>query len=308
MKIDDLRQSQHVEDRRGQNTSKYSGRQIGSMGSSQASSLILSLLMRTRYGKWIMLGMLIFGLLGGGTGLLGDLTGSSNPALHYQNATNTTTTSQLTDEDGEFISKVFASTEDFWTQVFDKYGKTYNNPTLVIYEGQTQTGGCGIGSAASGPFYCSGDNKVYLDLSFYHELSSKYGATGDFAMAYVIAHEVGHHVQNELGTMTDYARQRQRLSEKEANALNVRLELQADYYAGAWAKYVAGQGLLEAGDIEEAMNAAHAVGDDTLQEAAYGHSVPDSFTHGTSAQRQEWFNRGYQYGDLEHGDTFSAEI
>ena len=195
-----------------------------------------------------------------------------------------------------------------WTQEFKKEGLTYNPPTLVIYDRQTQTGGCGVGSASAGPFYCPADNKVYIDLTFYQELSTKYQAAGDFAMAYVIAHEVGHHVQNELGTMRSYQQKRQSLSEKAANALNVRLELQADYYAGAWANYVEGQGLLEVGDIEEAMNAAHAVGDDTLQEAAYGTTVPDSFTHGTSEQRQKWFMRGFQYGDLQHGDTFSGNI
>ncbi|RXS45744.1 neutral zinc metallopeptidase, partial [Streptococcus pyogenes] len=164
---------------------------------------------------------------------------------------------------------------------------------------------CGRGQASSGPFYCPGDQKVYLDISFYNELSTKYGAKGDFAMAYVIAHEVGHHIQNELGIMDNYASARQGKSKAKANQLNVKLELQADYYAGAWANYVQGQGLLEKGDIEEAMAAAHAVGDDTLQEETYGRAVPDSFTHGTSKQRQRWFDRGYQYGDFEHGDTFS---
>ncbi|HEL1809388.1 TPA: neutral zinc metallopeptidase, partial [Streptococcus suis] len=196
--------------------------------------------------------------------------------------------------------------EDFWTQEFARNGLTYQAPTLVFYTDQTQTG-CGVGSAQAGPFYCSADRKIYIDTSFYQELSSKYKAAGDFAMAYVIAHEVGHHVQNELEVLGAYHQKRAQLSDKEGNALNVRLELQADYYAGAWAKYVDGQGILDAGDIDEAMNAAHAVGDDTLQQEAYGRTVPDSFTHGTSEQRKKWFNLGYTYGDLAHADTFSVE-
>lgn len=203
------------------------------------------------------------------------------------------------------MSKVLGTTEDFWTQEFANNGYTYDAPTLVFYTDQTQTG-CGTGSAQAGPFYCSADRKIYIDTSFYQELSNKYNAAGDFAMAYVIAHEVGHHVQNELGTLGAYHQKRAQLSDKEGNALNVRLELQADYYAGAWAKYVEGQGLLDIGDIEEAMNAAHAVGDDTLQQEAYGRTVPDSFTHGTSAQRKKWFDLGYTHGDLAHGDTFSV--
>lgn len=302
MKIDDLEQSKRVEDRRGQSGGSYGGGSFG--GGSGMMGLLLQLLFSSGKGKWIIIAILAFSLLGGGAGL-GDLIGLNTSQSNYETSY---TPSEVSDKDAVFISKVFASTEEFWTKEFKKEGLTYHPPTLVIYDGQTPTGGCGVGSASAGPFYCSGDNKVYIDLTFYQDLSKKYGASGDFAMAYVIAHEVGHHVQNELGTMDSYRRKHQTLSPKEANALNVRLELQADYYAGAWAHYVEGKGLLEVGDIEEAMNAAHAVGDDTLQEAAHGTSVPDSFTHGTSAQRQKWFNRGYQYGDLKHGDTFSGAI
>ncbi|MGT2753423.1 KPN_02809 family neutral zinc metallopeptidase [Streptococcus ovis] len=302
MKIDDLEQSRHVEDRRGQSGGSYGGSPVG--GGSGMMGLLLQLLFSSGKGKWLIIAILAFSLLGGGVGL-GDLLGLNATQSNYE--TNYSP-SEVSDEDAVFISKVFNSTEDFWTQEFKKEGRTYHAPTLVIYDQQTPTGGCGVGSASAGPFYCSGDNKVYIDLTFYQDLSQKYGASGDFAMAYVIAHEVGHHVQNELGIMDRYNKERRGLLEKAANALNVRLELQADYYAGAWAHYVEGQGLLEMGDIEEAMNAAHAVGDDTLQEEAYGKSVPDSFTHGTSAQRQKWFNRGYQYGDIQHGDTFSENI
>jgi predicted metalloprotease len=255
-------------------------------------------------GKWIIIAILLLSFFAGG-GQLGDFIGLNSYQSSYE---KNYTPSTVSDEDAVFISKVFASTEEFWTQEFEKEGLTYHPPTLVIYDQATETGGCGVGSASAGPFYCPADNKVYIDLTFYQELSTKYQAAGDFAMAYVIAHEVGHHVQNELGTMRSYQQKRQGLSEKAANALNVRLELQADYYAGAWANYVEGQGLLEVGDIDEALAAAHAVGDDTLQEAAYGTTVPDSFTHGTSEQRQKWFMRGYQYGDLQHGDTFSGSI
>ena len=299
MKLDDLKQSNRVEDRRGQ-----SGPSLGSSGGNGMGGLLLQLLLSRGKGKWIIIGILLLSFFVGG-GQLGDLIGLNSYQSSYE---KNYTPSTVSDEDAVFISKVFASTEEFWTQEFEKEGLTYHPPTLVIYDQATETGGCGVGSASAGPFYCPADNKVYIDLTFYQELSTKYQAAGDFAMAYVIAHEVGHHVQNELGTMDTYNQKRQGLSEKAANALNVRLELQADYYAGAWANYVEGQGLLEVGDIQEALNAAHAVGDDTLQEAAYGTTVPDSFTHGTSEQRQKWFMRGYQYGDLRHGDTFSGSI
>ena len=299
MKLDDLKQSNRVEDRRGQSSPSFGGSGGNGMG-----GLLLQLLLSRGKGKWIIIGILLLSFFVGG-GQLGDLIGLNSYQSSYE---KNYTPSTVSDEDAIFISKVFASTEEFWTQEFEKEGLTYHPPTLVIYDQATETGGCGVGSASAGPFYCPADNKVYIDLTFYQELSTKYQAAGDFAMAYVIAHEVGHHVQNELGTMDTYNQKRQGLSEKAANALNVRLELQADYYAGAWANYVEGQGLLEVGDIQEALNAAHAVGDDTLQEAAYGTTVPDSFTHGTSEQRQKWFMRGYQYGDLRHGDTFSGSI
>ena len=299
MKLDDLKQSNRVEDRRGQ-----SGPSFGGSGGNGMGGLLLQLLLSRGKGKWIIIGILLLSFFVGG-GQLGDLIGLNSYQSSYE---KNYTPSTVSDEDAVFISKVFASTEEFWTQEFEKEGLTYHPPTLVIYDQATETGGCGVGSASAGPFYCPADNKVYIDLTFYQELSTKYQAAGDFAMAYVIAHEVGHHVQNELGTMRSYQQKRQGLSEKAANALNVRLELQADYYAGAWANYVEGQGLLEVGDIDEALAAAHAVGDDTLQEAAYGTTVPDSFTHGTSEQRQKWFMRGYQYGDLQHGDTFSGSI
>ncbi|HFI0638472.1 TPA: neutral zinc metallopeptidase [Streptococcus suis] len=299
MKIDDLRKSSNIEDRRGQSSSGSSF----SAGSSGGNLLLGLLFSRLGWkGKLIVLvALLAFGGMSNLGGLLSPST-STNP---YQSSQVTTTGTSVSDADAEFMSKVLGTTEDFWTREFANNGYTYDAPTLVFYTDQTQTG-CGTGSAQAGPFYCSADRKIYIDTSFYQELSNKYNAAGDFAMAYVIAHEVGHHVQNELGTLGAYHQKRAQLSDKEGNALNVRLELQADYYAGAWAKYVEGQGLLDIGDIEEAMNAAHAVGDDTLQQEAYGRTVPDSFTHGTSAQRKKWFDLGYTYGDIAHGDTFSV--
>lgn len=299
MKIDDLEQSKHVEDRRGQSGNPYSS------GSGNGLGMLLQLLMSSGRGKWLVILILIVAFVGGGMNL-GDLFGASSYQANY--STQQTASPSASDKDAVFVSKIFQSTEDFWQEEFAQNGKSYQAPTMVLYSGKTQTNGCGVGSAQAGPFYCPADKKVYIDLSFYKELSTKYNAAGDFAMAYVIAHEVGHHVQNQLGTMDSYTRARQGKSEKVANALNVRLELQADYYTGAWSKYVQQQGLLEIGDIDEALAAAHAVGDDTLQKAAYGTSVPDSFTHGSSAQRQKWFKRGYQYGDIQHGDTFSSDI
>lgn len=303
MKTDNLRESKNIEDRRGQagQQSYGGGRQASSLGSNLLMNLLFSRL------NWKFKVVIVLALLFLGGGGLGNLFGGVTTSNPYQTSQVGTNSVAVSDEDSRFVSKVLTSTEDFWREEFARHGMTYQPPTLVFYEGQTQTA-CGLGQAAAGPFYCSGDQRIYLDMSFYEELTTKYRAQGDFAMAYVIAHEVGHHVQNELGTLGQYARDRQGMSEKQANALTVRLELQADYYAGAWAKYVDGQGFLDVGDIEEAMNAAHAVGDDTLQQEAYGRVVPDSFTHGTSEQRKTWFDRGYQYGDLEHGDTFNASI
>lgn len=304
MKTDHLRKSKNIEDRRGQSGS-LSGGNYGRQGGMSGGNILLPLLFsRMGWKGKLLLLLLLLVFAGGG---MGNLLGGDAGYSPYQSTQVSTPASDVTDEEAEFVSKVLASTEDFWTEEFRQYGRTYNAPKLVFYTDQTHTA-CGVGQASSGPFYCSADRTVYLDMSFYRELTTKYRAKGDFAMAYVIAHEVGHHVQNELGIMSQYARSRQGMSEKQANELTVRLELQADYYAGAWAKYVDGLGYLEAGDIEEAMAAAHAVGDDTLQKEAYGRVVPDSFTHGTSEQRKRWFDRGYQYGDIEHGDTFNATV
>lgn len=209
------------------------------------------------------------------------------------------------EELARFVSVVLAETEDVWTGLFRKQGLTYEYPTLVLYSGSVQTGS-GYASSATGPFYVPGDRKLYIDLSFYQELQRKFRAPGDFAMAYVIAHEVGHHVQTLLGISDKVMSLRNRLSEADFNKYLVRLELQADYFAGVWAHYADRMNLLEEGDLDEALTAASAVGDDRIQKAARGYAVPDSFTHGTSEQRKRWFHKGFVAGNLNEGDTFSA--
>ena len=210
------------------------------------------------------------------------------------------------DEEGQFISAVLGETEDTWSAVFRQNGAEYTPPKLVLYSDQVPTA-CGFGSAAAGPFYCPGDSKVYIDLSFYKELEQQFQAPGDFAKAYVLAHEVGHHVQNLLGTADKVRAAQQRASEQEQNALQVRMELQADCYAGIWAKQAdASRHILEQGDVDEALRAASSVGDDTIQKRTRGVVVPESFTHGSAQQRQSWFQRGFAGGTLQSCDTFSG--
>ena len=206
----------------------------------------------------------------------------------------------------DFSSVVLADTEDTWRVLFEQLGKVYREPILVLYSGAVPSA-CGFAQSAVGPFYCPRDEKVYLDLSFFDDLRSRFGAPGDFAQAYVIAHEVGHHVQRLLGIMDEVDAMRERADEEEANEISVRLELQADFLAGVWAHHAQkAREILEEGDIEEAMNAASQIGDDRLQMESQGYVVPDAFTHGTSAQRTRWFLRGYQTGDISQGDTFNA--
>jgi predicted metalloprotease len=210
------------------------------------------------------------------------------------------------DEASKFVAVVLADTEDAWHEIFRQMGRRYEEPKLVLFTDMTRSG-CGFASGASGPFYCPEDRRVYIDLGFYRLLQQRLGAGGDFAQAYVIAHEVGHHVQNLLGISDRVQAARGRVSESEYNRLSVRLELQADFLAGVWARYADRvKRIVEAGDIEEAMRAASAVGDDRLQRSSRGYVVPDSFTHGSSEQRVRWFRRGYETGDLRQGDTFNA--
>ena len=206
----------------------------------------------------------------------------------------------------EFVSVVLADTEEVWSSIFAEQGVTYEEPKLVIYSGSVQSA-CGVAGSAVGPFYCPGDQKLYIDLSFYEALQNKFKAPGDFAMAYVIAHEVGHHVQTLLGTSGKVNALRQQLSEEEYNKYSVMLELQADYYSGVWAHHAQGMGVLEEGDLEEALTAASAVGDDTIQKRTQGYVVPESFTHGTADQRKSWFTKGFETGTIEGGNTFEGK-
>lgn len=205
----------------------------------------------------------------------------------------------------QFVGVVLAKSEDVWSEVFRRNGSQYREPTLVLFTDQVESA-CGIAGSAVGPFYCPADEKVYIDLSFYDALRRRFNAPGDFAQAYVVAHEVGHHVQNLLGISDRVDAMQRRVSEVEAKQLSVRLELQADFFAGVFARYVQNQGILEPGDIEEALRAASSVGDDEIQRRTTGYVVPDSFTHGTSEQRLRWFRKGYETGDIRQGDTFST--
>jgi predicted metalloprotease len=212
-----------------------------------------------------------------------------------------------TDEMGRFVSGVLADTEKTWGTLFQQLGRTYRDPTLVLFTGATPTA-CGTGQTAMGPFYCPLDQKVYIDLQFYQALRERFRAPGDFAQAYVIAHEVGHHVQNQLGIMQKMDEYRRRMSETQYNALSVRLELQADCFAGVWAHHAQNRNLLEAGDVEEALRAAAAIGDDTIQRRTQGRVVPDSFTHGSSEQRMRWFMTGMKSGQVSACNTFEGGV
>ncbi|MBT8086438.1 MAG: zinc metallopeptidase [Gammaproteobacteria bacterium] len=261
------------------------------------------------------------GLLGGGVGtivlvLVAMYFGvDPTPLLQGMQAGQSASTSgtRPTAEDlkndplADMVSVVIADTEDVWTSLFRQMGRRYEEPVLVMFTGQTRSA-CGLGQAAMGPFYCPADKKAYIDLSFYDQMRTRFRAPGDFAQAYVIAHEVGHHVQNLLGISGQVHSMKQRVSQAQGNALSVRLELQADCLAGVWAHHAdKARNILEAGDVEEALNAASAIGDDTLQRQSRGTVVPESFTHGTSAQRQRWFRTGLTSGDPDSCDTFSVD-
>ena len=246
------------------------------------------------------------GGLGGIVVLLISLLLGGNPLETINlNAPENYTPSAEEDERAQFVGVVLKDTEDVWNTLFEKqFNADYQEPTLVLFS-QSDQSGCGFATAATGPFYCPMDNSVYIDLSFADQLAQTFGAAGDFALAYVVAHEVGHHVQNLLGTSGKVHEERQRLSETQGNKLSVALELQADFYAGVWAHHAQKMNqVLEPGDIEEALRAANAIGDDRLQKQSQGHVVPDSFTHGTSEQRMHWFRKGFETGDIAAGNTF----
>lgn len=251
---------------------------------------------------------------GGGLGLIiilvySFLGGNPEDILNNPNIINPNTNVDYVEteehkEMADFVSVILADTEDVWTEIFNDLGYKYEKPTLVLFTERVQSA-CGIAGSATGPFYCPGDAKLYIDLTFFGELRDRFKAPGDFAMAYVVAHEVGHHVQTQLGVTQQMQEIRQKVSESEYNKYSVRFELQADYLAGVWANRVKGLGYLEEGDLEEALNAASAIGDDRIQNEALGYTNPDSFTHGTSKQRQQWFYKGYVTGDLTNWDTFN---
>lgn len=283
MQLDGRRQSTNVDDRRGGSTGKV----VGGLG----------------LGGAIIVGILTMVLTGSpqqAIEVAGQMMGNSEIVTD-----GTWEPSEQEQELAVFASQILAGTEDVWSEIFRSLGRTYQPPKLVLFNGSVQSG-CGGATSSSGPFYCSADQCVYLDLSFFMNMRRQLGADGDFAYAYVIAHEVGHHVQNQLGTLQQAHQLMSRSSEKDANQISVRLELQADFYAGVWA-YNDNKRFrsLESGDIDEAIDAAGKIGDDYLQKQSYGRTVPDSFTHGTSAQRSKWLKKGLATGDIRQGDTFS---
>lgn len=275
------RQSENVEDRRG---ISRGGMAVGGLGGIVV--LVIAL------------------LLGADPRQLLEQLPSESPASGTESSRPT---NPREEELKQFSATVLASTEDVWMEIFRQSGQQYRKPTLVLFTEQARSA-CGLAGSAVGPFYCPGDHKLYLDLSFFNELQTRFRAPGDFAQAYVIAHEVGHHVQRLLGTMDKVDGARGRLSEEQNNQLSVRLELQADFLAGVWAHYAQKKGILETGDIEEALAAASAIGDDRLQRESQGYVVPDSFTHGSSEQRIRWFRKGLETGDIRQGDTFSTRV
>ena len=281
MRLTGRRESSNVEDRR--------GRSGGGVGKSLG------------IGGIIVVGLITL-LMGGD---LGDVFNNVSQ-MGFQETTESTYTPTAEDEElAKFTRQILAGTEDVWTQEFKKMGKTYRAPRLVMFTDAVQSG-CGGATSSTGPFYCSADQTVYIDLSFFKNMKRSLGADGDFACAYVIAHEVGHHVQYLLGILGEAHSQMQQMSQKEANRMSVRLELQADFLAGIWAHQDNEMfGSLEDGDIEEGINAASKIGDDYLQKKAQGYTVPDSFNHGTSAQRMRWLKKGITTGDVQQGDTFS---
>jgi predicted metalloprotease len=281
MRWRDARRSTNVEDRRRMGPGLAVGGGV--------SGIVILLLMLLTGGD---LGSILGGG-GGGTGGSFQAPGAGAPL------------SAEDQERGVFVEHVLGETEDVWRALFQRMGKTYKDPKLILFRGHVNSA-CGSASSAVGPFYCPGDQQVYIDLSFFDLLERRLGAKGDFARAYVIAHEIGHHVQSLLGTSERVHREQQRVDKVTANQLSVRLELQADFYAGCWAHHA--KRLLEEGDIEEAITAAEAIGDDTLQKQSQGHVVPDSFTHGSSAQRIAWFRHGFRTGDPTAGNTFDDEV
>lgn len=293
------RQSSNVEDRRGQSTGGFS--RAGGVrlpigrGGGKPSLLLLIVIGGVLWMMGVSPSTILSMLLGGPVVTQSSMEPSSTSGQ----------SSSANDEMAAFVKVVLAETEDVWGQIFQKAGQRYPEPTLVLFSDQVRSA-CGLASSATGPFYCPGDQKVYIDLGFYRELKTRFEAPGDFAQAYVVAHEVGHHIQNVTGVLPKFNEMRRSMSQTEANKMSVRVELQADCYAGVWGHYTDQKGLLERGDLDEALNAATQIGDDALQKRSQGYVVPDSFNHGTSAQRKKWFAKGFESGSVSSCDTFSV--
>ena len=301
MRWKDERRSENVEDRRGQSASprRASGAPV--------LLQLLPMLLRSRGGRYLLgiLAVVVIGAQFLGVDILSLLT-TGGPAVQAPSGQRAAP-SAAEQERAEFVAHVLGSTEDTWRQQFAGLGRTYEDPRLVMFSASVQSA-CGYAQAAMGPFYCPADHKVYLDLSFFDELHQRFGAPGDFAQAYVIAHEVGHHVQTLTGISAQVQAAGRGASKAQVNALSVRQELQADCYAGVWAHHAeSSRQILDPGDLEEALGAATAIGDDRLQKQAQGYAVPDSFTHGSSEQRVRWFRRGFESGDIGSCDTFAAQ-
>ncbi|MBU4527172.1 MAG: zinc metallopeptidase [Hoeflea sp.] len=295
------RQSDNIEDRRGQ--SSRGGNPFGRGGMRLPTGGM-------RGGGGLSLkAVLIIGVIYLGLKLIGidplQILGGGDPGGQLTSERQVSPARQ--DEMTQFVATVLAETEDVWNGIMQSQGFEYPEPTLVLFSGAVSSA-CGNASAASGPFYCPGDQKVYIDLTFFDELAKRFKASGDFAQAYVLAHEVGHHVQNLIGVLPQFNEMRRSMSQTEQNQMSIRVELQADCFAGIWGHYTAQKGLLESGDLEEALNAAQQIGDDTIQRRTQGYVVPESFNHGTAAQRKEWFSRGFDTGRLEACDTFNNPV
>lgn len=308
MKWQGRQRSSNVEDRRGQRAGGGLGG-LGGLGSGRGGIRIPTGGGGSRGGISGLIGIVVvLGIIWLATGQnpLDLLTGGSSMGPS-SSATSRQLPAQGQDELADFVAVVVKETEDLWSEQFAAVGEDYPEPNVVLFTDRVNTA-CGLADSSVGPFYCPGDSKVYIDLSFYDQLHRQFGAPGDFAQAYVLAHEVGHHIQNLTGVLPEFNQRRQAMSQEEANAYSVRVELQADCYAGVWANYAGQQNLLEQGDIEEALNAANQIGDDTLQKRMQGFAVPKTFNHGTSAQRKDWFERGYQSGNPGDCDTFAGAV
>jgi len=297
------RQSDNIEDRRG--NSPRGGNPFGRGGIRLPSGGMR----RSGFGfkTILIIGVIYLVLKFIGIDPLQMLGGDPGAILGGQSQTGRQIAPARQDEMTQFVATVLAETEDVWNGVMKSQGLNYPEPKLVLFSGAVSSA-CGNASAASGPFYCPGDRKVYIDLTFFDEMAQRFEASGDFAQAYVLAHEVGHHVQNLIGVLPKFNQMRQSMSQTEQNKMSIRVELQADCFAGIWGHYTAQKGILERGDLEEALNAARQIGDDTLQRRTQGYVVPESFNHGTSAQRKEWFARGFDSGRLEACDTFNNPV